>query len=130
MKTLQDLLEDYGRNFHRGLIPSPEVSAFHAGAAAMASLFAAQPVSVTLQQAAQPAPGSGGPQWLTPEQQENMRANGLDPAKEFGAFDPRAERPRCVHGKFFTEDCEECDAKAAQQDHAQQLSAGTEIDGT
>jgi hypothetical protein len=42
------------------------------------------------------------------EEQRAMINGGLDPIKELGPHDPRAGRPRCVHGKFFTEHCDKC----------------------
>ena len=35
-------------------------------------------------------------------------AEGIDWNKEMQQWDPRASRPRCVHGKYFTEPCEPC----------------------
>lgn len=56
---------------------------------------------------AQPAPLSPR-QTHSPDEIAAMEAVGLDPEKELGPYDPRASNPRCVHGRFFTEDCPDC----------------------
>jgi hypothetical protein len=35
-------------------------------------------------------------------------SEGIDLNKELGPADPRASRPRCTHGKLFTDDCPAC----------------------
>lgn len=44
------------------------------------------------------------------EMQNDMitRAEGIDPEKELGAYDPRASNPVCVHNRRFNEACPLC----------------------
>lgn len=62
----------------------------------------------------------------TAEEQRLMAEGGLDPMKELGPHDPRASRPRCVHGALFTEECSMCAGPFPQQPSAAALddSAG------
>ena len=38
-----------------------------------------------------------------------IRAEGIDPNREFNTVDPRSLKPRCIHGLFFSEQCPECE---------------------
>lgn len=40
------------------------------------------------------------------------RAEGIDPDKELGEYDPRASTPVCVHNRKFTEPCPVCQGNA------------------
>jgi hypothetical protein len=44
---------------------------------------------------------------------ELARREGLDFDKEFGPIDPRALKPKCVHGRLFTQVCPECEGRCA-----------------
>ena len=49
---------------------------------------------------------------LDPEMREAVLAEGVDPEKELGAHDPRANHPRCAHGRKFSEPCRDCSPPA------------------
>lgn len=72
---------------------------FLAGAAAMASLFAAQPIQLR----GEPAAGDGAPQW-----QPRGGDQGAFDTQNMGPLDPRSFNRRCVHGKLPAEPCDLC----------------------
>lgn len=39
---------------------------------------------------------------------EAAAREGIDVEKELGSIDPRANRPRCIHGRLFSEPCIDC----------------------
>jgi hypothetical protein len=56
--------------------------------------------------------GLRGHNWPLKHSFQELRAMedaGLEPMKELGPHDPRASRPRCIHGKYFSEECPDCE---------------------
>jgi hypothetical protein len=44
---------------------------------------------------------------------EMTTREGIDIDKELGPIDPRAFKPRCIHGRFFTDLCNECASRCS-----------------
>lgn len=107
MKTMQELYFEWAQNKCPGMLPeavaqfttvASSQESFMAGAAAMAALFAAQPVQL------RGPPGAGGSDW-TPRGGDQ----GAFDTQNMGPFDPRSFNRRCIHGKLPTEDCQLCE---------------------
>jgi hypothetical protein len=66
-----------------------------------------------------PAPAlrsKGDPLGFDFQMKQEVAAAGIDQTRELESVDPRSIRPKCTHGKYFSEPCETCDAAVIELD--------------